>query len=142
MSNSSFERANSEVEEYSENDDPSKMLDKIQRLINLLGAKRIIYCRDIGQKDTKPPTKVTKVQVVVQILNMIDKYVRINCESLGLDLPYDPKKFENDLKFFREWFRAREDSQRRKFEFFYGAPVAKQANDNVASTNKPRRGAR
>ena len=71
-------------------------------------------------KSSNPPKKIYKVKVVVMILRMIDRYIQINCEQLGLDLPYDAKKFENDLKFFREWFRTREERQKAKYEFFYG----------------------
>ena len=42
-------------------------------------------------------------------------------------MPYNSCKFENDLKFFREWFRVREEREKARFDFFYGQYESKQS---------------
>ena len=57
---------------------------------------------------------------MVDILSRINRYIKSKLSGLGKDNSFDPNKFENDLIYFREWFRMREESLRDKYDFFYG----------------------
>ena len=69
------------------------------------------------------PVKVNKIDLVVLVLKKINQFISLHNQRLGIELPFNPKKFENDLKYFREWFRLREEKQKAKFDFFYGQEV-------------------
>jgi hypothetical protein len=47
---------------------------------------------------------------------------------------YDHKKFTNDIKIYREWFRCREAKDKDKFDYFYG-PFEKNY-EKVKNINK------
>ena len=80
------------------------------------------------------------IQKVIGILARINRYIQASEGYLqGNDGTKndDPIRFENDLKYFREWFRLREQKNSAKYDYFYG-PL--QGDEETAiKTNKERK---
>jgi len=104
-----------EVSERSETD----LLEEINELISALSQKHQIHGDEYKRKTALlNPTKALEAQ---RILCGLREYVDKNAEKFNLeDVEYDRHKFQNDLSFFREWFRSRESRLKGKYDYFYG----------------------
>lgn len=80
------------------------------------------------------------IQKVIGILARINRYIQASEGYLqGNDGTKndDPIRFENDLKYFREWFRLREQKNSVKYDYFYG-PLQRD-EETAINTNKERK---
>ena len=57
---------------------------------------------------------------MIKILSLLNKVTKKNLRNNYSNTNNDPNRFESDLKYFQDWFKAREESQQNKYDYFYG----------------------
>ena len=59
-----------------------------------------------------------KVKLIIRILSKLHK---LSQQALkNFDCSAEPNRFETELKFFSDWFKQREESERHRYDYFYG----------------------
>ena len=57
---------------------------------------------------------------MIKILSKLNRITKQNLRQNYQQTNNDPNRFESDLKYFQDWFKAREEIQQNKFDYFYG----------------------